>query len=162
MRELTQTVVGENGNCWQTCIACVLDVDPVGMPDQSTIERVTGRDERGKFVRAGSYHNPLAAYLRDHHALVAAHVYSPLHRAVRATTMGGLHLAYGETVRTPTLGTHHVVVARDGETVWDPHPSRDGLTKVTGWGVFAPWPDEWDLADNRRLNPCVCPRCATD
>lgn len=160
MRELTQTVVGENGNCWQTCVACILDVDPSDLPNQATIERVIGRHEDGRLKRAGDYHNPLSAYLRDHHGIFAAHLYSPMHRAVRVTSMGGLHLAYGETVRTPTLGTDHVVIARDGVTVWDPHPSRAGLTKVTGWGVFTPWPEEWALEDNRKRNRCVCPKCA--
>lgn len=35
-------------------------------------------------------------------------------------------IAVGPTVR----GTHHAVVIEDGKQVWDPHPSRLGLTSV--------------------------------
>ena len=159
MRELTQTVIGESGNCWQTCVACILDVDPAELPDQSKIERVTGRDESGKIVRAGYFNNPVQAYLRDHHGMTLGHVYAHLLGAMRVTSMGGLHLAYGPTVRTPSLGTDHVVVAREGRTIWDPHPSRAGLVKATSWGVFTECPAEWDLVESRKRNPCVCPRC---
>lgn len=35
-------------------------------------------------------------------------------------------IAIGPTVR----GTHHAVVMWEGSIVWDPHPSRAGLTEV--------------------------------
>lgn len=159
IRELTQTVVGENGNCWQTCVACILDVDPAEMPCQATIERVTGTDENGKVQRAGSYNNPLQAYLREHHYLTLASIWQPLVGAVRVTVMNGYHLSFGPTVRTPTIGVDHVVVAREGETVWDPHPSRAGLVSVKQWAALVPFPESYNLEVSRRINACVCPRC---
>lgn len=44
----------------------------------------------------------------------------------------------------------HAVAAEGGE-VWDPHPSRDGLTEVRGAYVFRPWPDDSD-----RDGRCIC------
>lgn len=41
----------------------------------------------------------------------------------------GWSLANGPSPR----GHQHVVVAYDGEVVFDPHPSRHGLVTVTGW-----------------------------
>jgi hypothetical protein len=41
----------------------------------------------------------------------------------------GWALADGKSPR----GHMHVVVAYDGEVVFDPHPSRAGLTDITGW-----------------------------
>lgn len=161
IRRLTQTVTGIEGNCWQTAVACVLGIDPITMPCQATIERVTGHDENGRVVRAGGYNNPLQAYLREHHGMTLVQFWAAHLACARITSMDGYYLAYGPTVRTPTLGTDHVVVARDGETIWDPHPSGAGLTKVTSWGAFAPWPESFDLENSRKNNPCVCPKCVT-
>lgn len=159
MRELTQTVLGEAGNCWQTCVACILDVDPDTLPDQTTIERVTGRSEDGRILRVGSYNNPLQAYLRDHHAMTLGNLYGHMLDAVSVTSMSGLHLAFGPTVRTPSVDVDHVVVARDGVTIWDPHPTRAGLIRATSWGVFTGFPVEWDIINSRTRNPCVCAAC---
>lgn len=38
----------------------------------------------------------------------------------------------------------HVVVAHRGEIVWDPHPSRDGLTSVEDCVWFEPWVGDED------------------
>ena len=35
-------------------------------------------------------------------------------------------------------GVAHVVVGRNGQVVWDPHPSRDGITEVTDLTWFEP------------------------
>jgi hypothetical protein len=47
----------------------------------------------------------------------------------------GYHLMVGTTVWTPVNGRHHAVVARFGEMVWDPHPSRAGLVDCSRAGV---------------------------
>lgn len=39
---------------------------------------------------------------------------------------------------TSPRGVSHVVVARNGEVVWDPHPSRDGLVSVRDVTWFDP------------------------
>lgn len=40
-------------------------------------------------------------------------------------------------------GYAHAVVSEGGAVVWDPHPSRDGLTTVTGAYLI----HEWDTSD---------------
>jgi hypothetical protein len=44
------------------------------------------------------------------------------------------HLMSGESPR----GTNHRVVACGGRTVWDPHPSREGLVSVYSVGFLFP------------------------
>lgn len=47
-----------------------------------------------------------------------------------------LHLSQGLTVR----GSEHVVVSFAGRTIWDPHPSRAGLTEVRHHELFVTTP----------------------
>lgn len=148
VREQTQTNL-DPGNCWQTCVACLLDVDADALPYQNA---------PSKF----SYLNALNAYLDTHHGLVYVEVHRP---AIAVLPPPELHLMSGPTVRTPTSGVNHVVVARRGELAWDPHPSRAGLTAVERWGLVMPMPDDWKRQRDewRRKNVaeirCVCPAC---
>lgn len=158
MKEYTQTNT-DPGNCWQTGVACVLEVDPTYLPDQVALEAA------GK-----NYHNALNAYLEHHHGMV----YCELEDFVTLTVMPrepGWHLLSGPTVRTcEPKNIHHVVVARYGQMVWDPHPSRAGLLSVRRWGVLGPlhervraWrkemtkrsPGQWEFH-------CVCPVCQSE
>lgn len=113
MRELTQTILlgdpsGLPGNCLQTAVACVLDLDLEEVPhfavykDWALRLQVFGR-ERGYRVR-----------------------YMPPRGAV------GLGLAFGPSLR----GTTHAVVWAGGRMAWDPHPSRVGLLAVTELVAF--------------------------
>jgi len=146
MREFTQTNTSP-GNCHQTAVACLLEVGPEKLPDQVEIES-SGR----------SWHNAIRAYLYRHHSglMLFDQVRFPLFGALAPT---GHHLMVGETVRTPESGILHVVVGYRGREVWDPHPSRAGLTRCTTWEFLAPieegWRETWDRV------PCVCPACAT-
>ena len=45
-------------------------------------------------------------------------------------------------------GHAHAVVSEGGRIVWDPHPSRDGLTEVSGAYVI----HEWDTTESGRLS----------
>jgi hypothetical protein len=152
--ERTQTRLHPDGNCWQTCVACILDVEPETLPSQAEIERVPPGEKWGKH-----YGNALNAYLRRHHGLfyvqLDPHQVAPFARLREP----GHHLLVGPTVRTPETGAKHVVVARHGEPIWDPHPSRAGLTGVTGWGFLVPFPAYW--AETWDRIPCVCPACAS-
>lgn len=153
MKRWTQTNL-DPGNCWQTAVACVLEVDPTLLPAQHDHE---WRDEYGKIC--GSYRNPLNAYLRIHHNLAYCELYPPQWRVIEKLVGSGIHMMTGPTVRTPQNGRNHVVVAHHGEMVWDPHPSHAGLTEVNTWGVLAPFPDEW--MDTWKDVPCPCPTCTS-
>jgi hypothetical protein len=154
MKEYTQTNL-EPGNCWQTAVACVLDVNPDELPDQVEF------DTSGK-----SYMNALNAYLEAHHGLI----YSEIEDFVTVGLLPrepGWHVLIGPTVRTkPPKEIHHCIVGHYGVPIWDPHPSRAGLLIVRRWGIIAPLHDrirtwrkemmekgsDWEFA-------CVCRKC---
>lgn len=150
MLRLTQTNT-EPGNCWQTAVACVLEVPLEDLPDQVGIEASGER-----------YWNFLGAYLEAHHGMMYTEVPDYQHPALRPV---GYHLMVGPTERTtPDHDVHHVVVGFQGEVRWDPHPSRAGLVRVEKWGVLTPQTEIVREQRNRmrtsgNLTSCVCPRC---
>lgn len=134
------------GNCWQTCVACILEVDPAALPAQVEIEA----DKR-------SYQNSLNVYLFKHHGLCYTVMYDFMFPIVLLREPGW-HMMEGPTVRTPNNGgREHVVVGRHGVMAWDPHPSRAGLTYALRWSFLVPpparavgyWVDK----------SCECPAC---
>ena len=156
MRELTQTAVGTVGNCWQTCIACILDLDPNTLPDQTLYDwRRPGED--GKTIYGPSYSNALNGYLRKHHGLAYTEIYDFQFVALTIKEPG-IHLLAGPTVRTADNGMQHVVVARHGEMIWDPHPSRVGLLKGERIGLLVPFPQQWERTHDEFCK-CQCPTC---
>jgi len=151
MHELTQST---DSNCWQTAIACLLDLDPAVMPDQTAIE-----------TAGGSYLNALQAYLEKHFNLMYIELYDYQLDPFEVKDPG-LHLLVGKTMRTrPDTGINHCVVAKKGVMIWDPHPSRAGLTQVTGWGALGKLPESirtWRNASRAKGLTglaCLCPYC---
>ena len=145
MKRFTQSSLTP-GNCWQTAIACLLEVDPETLPSQVDIETA---DKNG-------YSNALNKYLRKHHGLFQAWIHFPSFLGV-VPRSPGYHLMAGPTVRTPKNNVHHIVVGQDGAMVWDPHPARSGLTDVTSWVVLVEAPGSWAESWDRLA--CVCPAC---
>lgn len=135
MKELTQT---HGDNCWQTAVACVLDIDPERLPDQHAIEQ--GAKDEQLYAGHHSYSNALNAFLAKHYQL--AYLQEP-----RWKMLGLLrgdytdyHFLIGPTVRTVETGgkrIFHVVVGQSGQMVWDPHPSKAGLIRSTSFGWLA-------------------------
>lgn len=157
MKRYTQTDT-EHGNCWQTAVACVLEVEPGMLPSQVAIE---GAKQ--------SYWNALNSYLIQHHGLFYSELFDYQLAGLQTAPdwFGGHHVLCGPTVRTPVNGRNHVVVARFGEAVWDPHPSGAGLTEVHKWGVLGRvQPHQLDrrAVMNDREDPdptmrCLCELC---
>jgi hypothetical protein len=156
MREFTQSNT-DPGNCWQTAVACILEEDPARLPDQVDLEA------RGK-----NYHNALNAYLEVHHGLIYAEVEDFVWCGIWARDPGW-HVMIGPTVRTcEPKNIHHVIVARHGAPMWDPHPSRAGLLEIRRWGLLNPLPERIRLwrREVSAKSPsawefgCVCPECA--
>lgn len=158
-RKLTQTSL-DPGNCWQTGVACILDIDPETMPSQVEHDSKPVMSADGTFRWSGpGYNNVLQAYLRKHHGLAYVELHAPWAELSAFLRPVGLHLLTGRTVRSATNGEQrHVVVARDGETVWDPHPSRAGLLDEIKPAFLTPYPAEWAKHGGRRAE-CVCPAC---
>ena len=111
----TQTSVGLEGNCLQTSIECILEVPQGTLPGQ--------RD-----YPLGRYQEPLNGFLAS---LGLRYFETPPGWPAR-----GWHVVTGTSPRTRKLGTLHSVVGCNGKPVWDPHPSRQGLLRMTSWGVL--------------------------
>lgn len=161
MREYTQTVTGERGNCWQTAVACLLDIDPATLPPQCEYDRKTTHPD-GTVEHGPHYYDALQAYLHKHHSVCYLELHHPeeLWPLLRVAEPG-YHLMVGETVRSASLGgLRHVVVARYGQVIWDPHPSRAGLTGDIRWAFLVPVPKVWEEHWNKRYRECACPACA--
>lgn len=155
MRQQTQSNL-DPGNCWQTAIACVLNVPAADLPDQVAIE-----------AAKQFYKNAVNAFIFVH---LGPRIYVDTDEL---TTPGvrpiGYHVIIGPTVRTEAQRAagrehfHHAIVGLDGDPFWDPHPSRAGLLSTHIWGVVVPLPAhaiEWRkkrMAEGSML--CVCPKC---
>ncbi len=158
MIEYTQTNL-DPGNCWQTCVASILELPPETLPDQSVCDRWHRPDHENTATwrRLEPYYgNELNAYLRKHHSLTYANV-PPYIMTGLLVKPPGIHMLSGETVRTKYNRSTHVVVAKNGELLWDPHPSRAGLTKIIYWSFLVPYPGDWK--ESGLLLECHCPDC---
>lgn len=159
MIQLTQDTLHPRGNCWQFAVACILKINPATMPAQ--FDHYTQQDpEAGpESLWSLSYNDALQAYLRKHHGLAYVEIFSPPEVFVNLRSVG-YHILNGHTVRSAAQnGGTHVVVAKDGEMVWDPHPSRTGLTEVLRWAFLTPFPKAWERGFENVS--CVCPECLT-
>jgi hypothetical protein len=164
MRELTQTTLHPAGNCWQTCVACILDIDPDLMPPQCEYDRREPQPDGGFKWVGPSYSGVLNRYLREHHGLayVEMHLPEEIWTAIQLRAdapFDGYHMLTGRTIRSDAQdGARHVVVARNGKMVWDPHPSRSGLLEEIRYGLLVPFPESWKRIV---VEPCVCPKCSS-
>lgn len=173
MKHFTQTVTasaanGWAGNCWQTCVAMMLDVDPETMPAQAECDLCTTNDDgtRGSRVeRAPYYSDRLRAYLREHHSLSYVEIHCPQESlALLRVADPGWHMMTGLTIRSANYGgMRHVVIGRYGEVAWDPHPSHAGLLDEIQWSFLVPYPKAWRKydaqrwADGKQPDACRCP-----
>jgi len=102
MRKVTQTDTGSGtGNCLQAAVASLLELPLSRVP-----HFILHDDWEIRFMDFMEA-NGKPVTLRGYEGAVSG-------------------IAIGKTVRS----TYHAVVMEDGETVWDPHPSRAGLQVV--------------------------------
>jgi hypothetical protein len=168
MKFYTQTNLTP-GNCFQTAIACILEVNPERLPPQHEIESWDEKVLDGW----GSYSNVLNGYLRRHHGLRYVEIHKWMMGAVMPVRPE--HIICGPSPRTDMLTKdrakhiHHCVVGVNGHPVWDVHPSRAGLTGVECWGLLAT-DAPWQRDDSRKADDqiyqlvfgCLCPTCGLD
>jgi hypothetical protein len=146
------------GNCWQTSVACLLDVDPIKLPPQPHYDyRIPGEEEKDDTF-GPSFGNALGLYLRRHHGLFYLEIDASSAKDVLIPI--GYHMLTGRTVRSHVnRGMRHVVVGYRGRMIWDPHPSRAGLTDKVRLATLIPFPPEYAEYWDRRPDPCECPEC---
>lgn len=174
VKHFTQTSL-DPGNCWQTAVACLLDVSsPDVLPPQHEIETEIGYKVLDGYHR---YTNSLNAYLIKHHQSryfelpkwqaegLFIHNYRPC-------------VATGPTVRSvgDRADIDHAIVVMPDKSFWDPHPSRAGLTEIKSYGFIVPVDFEYldpESADYKRralmmetgkegykrVFGCMCPKC---
>lgn len=157
MKEFTQTELYPRGNCWQTAVACLLEVEPDVLPSQ--FDSYQPMEHEGKPYMRLNYNNLLQAYLRKHHGLAYVEFHQP-EEALAQLRIEGFHLMTGITERSKDYnGERHVVVGLNGNCVWDPHPSHAGLIGEIRWAVLSPFPKLWERGWGEESNPCLCPAC---
>ncbi len=148
------------GNCWQTAVACLLDLEPEDLPDQVVHDQRKEVQPDGSVKWVGPRYMPvLNTYLRVHHGLAYVEVHYPqeIYTALQVREPG-LHFMIGRTVRSAENGAKHVVIGKHGELHWDPHPSRAGLTEDVSYAFLVPYPKSWEKMIEDR--PCVCRACS--
>jgi len=106
---VTQTILhddhqGRTGNCLQAALATLLHLSLDDVPH---------------FAEHDDWLERFCAWAEERG-------YTVRHRS--AGHPANLGIAFGPSPR----GVKHAVVVRDGHIVWDPHPSRAGLVKVSG------------------------------
>lgn len=156
MKFITQTRTGApSGNCTETCIACILEVDLDEVPPLWDAE--TGEDHtQQQWTRLYDWLRSMG-YLwtwgnfGDREPTAHFHsIYPELSDDwIARLDWSGFHLIGG---RNPD-GLGHYVVARDGQMVWDPNPRQRGLAVANGIAILAPltelptdvlaWPAIW-------------------
>lgn len=119
MIEVTQTTFGvPGGNCFSACIASLLELSiddvPYFMGDFSEPDD-------------GEWFNRLNDWLRPRGFVALFFLYQSLADFPSLCVLGGA------SSRGP-----HSCVGRRGEIVWDPHPSRSGLTSVEDVTILVP------------------------
>jgi hypothetical protein len=145
MKPVTQTRTGvPAGNCTEACIASILEVGLEEVPD--LYDAASGR------AHVPERWQVLCDWLRSRGYLWAWGKFAP--RSLPTTFeaawgesgpddwllhlhWGGYHLLGGPNPD----GLPHCVVARGGEVVWDPNPSRRGIVHADAMGILAPLVD---------------------
>ena len=124
MKPVTQTIFGEPyGNCTAACIASILDCNLISVPHFNP-EPGENTDE--------TYWPRLLTFLESH-GLTILFISEEYYKQYPLKPKG-YHIANGPAAR----GLPHSCVMLDGEIVWDPHPDRTGLKKITDIFLFVP------------------------
>lgn len=111
----TQTILhnpaqGQLGDCWRTCIACLLDVKPEEVPHFAELD--------------GNWRLNTQAWLKERG--LAFYDYAYMDDFATQGISGCHHILTGPSPRDPE-NVRHNVIGLDGQVHWDPHPSRAGL-----------------------------------
>ena len=109
---------GQIGNCFSTCIACLLNLSPDHVPN---------------FCENDHWREDTNVFLRDHF-MFYQDIILPGDMRDDIVSDWGFHVMSGKTVR----GTRHSIIGLKGERYWDVHPSNDGLIEVMEYGFLIP------------------------
>lgn len=133
MKPVDQNLFGNDpvnhiyGNCFQACIASILEMPLEAVPHLAGNAEKNGtnwREDTNMFLKQFGLH------------LISV---PPEHLSPRRKDGGPMLLGYylmaGQTTRGFGL---HAVIGKDGEMVHDPHPSRAGILAIEQIDFFVP------------------------
>lgn len=140
MEPVEQTRFGwPEGNCLMACVASVLEVPLSDLPD--LYDRKQGGDDDWWMIvrRTLARYGWEAIYLHPEYVSATNEDRSPADLAPSGWALAGGPSPREGVVNDDGENAGHVVVAKDGELVHDPHPSGDGLGgDVRDWIVLIP------------------------
>lgn len=145
MIPIHQTRFGKDGNCFQACLASVLERPLESVPDFC--------QEPGD----GAWWDLCRHWLREQ-GFIGVLLYpddsDPRH--LEATLSGLIHIASGKTIRSSSL--LHATVWFGGKLVFDPHPKKHGLARVEDTIFLIPMRPELVrlVASPPDLKPLAC------
>ena len=115
MLPVKQTRLKENGNCFEACIASLLNLKLEGVPDLLAYDQ-------------GPWMEKLNEWLNIKYNLVYMEVHMPSNEVENFfLNKDFYHVIIGNTTRSPEI--KHAVIGRKGKMVYDPHPSNIGVIK---------------------------------
>ena len=113
MIPLKQTRLGETGNCFETCIASLLNLEIEQVPDLLAYEH-------------GPWMEKINEWLASKYKLAYIILYLPkIERDCFFSDKDFYHVMIGNTNRSSDI--KHAVVGRRGKMVHDPHPDNIGI-----------------------------------
>lgn len=123
----------QRGNCLTAVVASLLELPIEEVPNfvQDHVDHADGEDDAGdwnwwtRLHRFVTEHGHSLAYLRN---VEAPNAVDPAVATFPDPDPGEHYTVSGISPRDPRI--HHIVIYRDGEMVWDPHPDRTGLIEV--------------------------------
>jgi len=118
MKEYTQSLLhdpenGVVGNCFATCIRCLLEID----------------NDIRNFATYDDWISETQRFLKE---MDLMYLCVSMSSTIQVHNLVGYHVLNGKSVRD----IRHSVIGHGGEIVWDPHPSREGLVgSIDDWDV---------------------------
>jgi len=111
MMEQHQTIFGKGkGNCFATCVGCILDININDVPNLSWISP-NWREDTNQWL------NQFKLYFVDFEL--------PGDLRDEQVKYWGYHIIFGDSPRGD--GVRHSVVGYQGKMIFDPHPDNTGL-----------------------------------
>lgn len=123
----------QRGNCLTAVVASLLELPIEDVPDfvQDHVDHADENDDAGDWDWWTRLHRFVTE--RGYQMCYLSPVDNPDWKGspenwFPAPQPGEFYTVSGKSPRDPRI--HHIVIHRDGEMVWDPHPDRTGITSV--------------------------------
>ena len=142
-----------NGNCYAAAIASMLDLPITEVPNVEVFFHV---DPYGKY--SNYWLEVMDTWLESKgYELRTANEFRVFHPEfesrwpenadeLRESLKDKYYLVTGDSIR----GFSHITIYQNGKLVHDPHPSRDGIIKITEFQTIVPAPPQQSSQDNQK------------